>query len=332
MCFRNRYLLALVTTTCLVACTPEAALTTDPAEPMTEVSAEQTTGAANSESLAAGFENPYTSVAEYLTCLRDKDVMLISAHRGGPVRGFPENAIETFENTLDHGPMLIETDVRTTADGVFILLHDEDLERTTNGTGLVSETTYTELQDLNLRDNRGRLTDFTIPTLEQALDWARDRAILQLDVKRGTPVDGVVDVVAAMDALRHAMVITYTTDDALRAASADPDATISVQIFDTGRLDSLERQGLPASRITAWTGTQGEEPALWAALNARGVSAAWGSFRTLDEEVERTGDASQYARLATDGLNILSSDLHLQAYDAVEKRQNTKAAVTRCNG
>ncbi|MCI5043661.1 MAG: glycerophosphodiester phosphodiesterase family protein [Aquisalinus sp.] len=330
MTIRSISLVSIAIPALIVACNPEAEL--PPAPPATEVSAPANQGTSRLEEASSSFQNPHATVADYLACLRTEDIMLISAHRGGPVPGYPENAIETFENTLTHGPMLIETDVRMTADGVFVLLHDEDLERTTTGSGLLSETTYAELQDIRLRDNRGRVTEFSIPTLEEAVEWARDRAILQLDVKRGTPIDGVVDMVAAWDALPHALVIAYTADDALRASRADPDATVSVSIYDTGRLDSLERQGLDTDRIAAWTGTESEDPDLWSALNARNISAAWGSFRTLDDEIERTGDTTQFARLADEGLDILSSDLHKEAFNAVEERQNTRAALSRCNG
>ena len=330
MTIRRILLVSIAIPALVTSCGPEAEL--PPASPATEVSAPASQDTSTGLRTSSFFENPHATVADYLACLRAEDIMLISAHRGGPLPGYPENAIETLENTLAHGPMLIETDVRTTADGVFVLLHDEDLERTTTGSGLLSETTYADLQDVRLRDNRGRVTDFSIPTLEEAVGWAQERAILQLDVKRGTPIDSVVEMVAAWDALPHALVIAYTTDDALRASNAHPDATVSVSIYDRGRLDSLERQGMNLDRITAWTGTEAEDPDLWSALNARNISAAWGSFRTLDDEVERTGDTTQFARLADEGLDILSSDLHKQAFDAVEMRQNTRAALARCNG
>lgn len=63
------------------------------------------------------------------------DVPLISGHRGGTTKGFPENCIATFENTLRYTPAFFEIDPRLTKDSVIVLMHDATLERTTNGTG-----------------------------------------------------------------------------------------------------------------------------------------------------------------------------------------------------
>jgi glycerophosphoryl diester phosphodiesterase len=100
---------------------------------------------------------------------------LIAAHRGGPLPGFPENCIETFENALTYAPCLIECDVRRSADSVLVLIHDEDLDRTTTGSGRVDEHTLAEIQALHLADDDGRRTGYTVPTLAEALSWARER-------------------------------------------------------------------------------------------------------------------------------------------------------------
>ena len=73
---------------------------------------------------------------------------LLTAHRGGAKEGFPENAIETFENTLRHTWSNIEVDPRYTKDDVPVLFHDETLERTSNGAGRVRDHTYEELRRL----------------------------------------------------------------------------------------------------------------------------------------------------------------------------------------
>ncbi|MGX7835704.1 glycerophosphodiester phosphodiesterase family protein, partial [Campylobacter fetus subsp. venerealis] len=71
-------------------------------------------------------------------------IPMVSAHRGGPYPGFPENAIETFANVLEYTPAIIELDVAMTKDGVLVLMHDDKLDRTTTGKGSVSDATYSE--------------------------------------------------------------------------------------------------------------------------------------------------------------------------------------------
>ena len=282
--------------------------------------------------LSQGISNPGKTVADYLTCLREQNILIISAHRGGPSTGYPENALETFNQTLSQSPMVIETDIRMTADNVLVLLHDEDLSRTTTGDGLVSEVSYSELRKLQLKDNDDTVTDYFVPTLAEALEWARGRTILQLDVKPGAPIELVARMVAGANAQSYAAIIAYTVDDALKAARVDPDITVSIEIMDLERLDEIAKQGLSTDRVMAWTGIETERPELWRELNHRGVSAAWGSLWYLDREIEASGDFTSFARLADEGLDVLSTDLHLSAFKGVETRQNTAAAITKCNG
>jgi glycerophosphoryl diester phosphodiesterase len=141
-----------------------------------------------------------TTLSAYLRCLDEADVTLVSGHRGGPEPGFPENAVETFANTLSQGPFLLEVDVRRTADGVFVLMHDETLERTTTGTGRVDETDWAAMQTYRLIDNDGAVTAFRPPSLSEALAWAEGRAMLQLDVKSGVDIAALTRFVAASGA------------------------------------------------------------------------------------------------------------------------------------
>jgi glycerophosphoryl diester phosphodiesterase len=279
---------------------------------------------------AVAIRNAGNSVADYLACLRSADVMLVAAHRGGPAPGYPENAIETFAHTLAHGPMLLEVDVRSTRDDAFILMHDDSLDRTTTGSGPVSEADLAAIEALTLVDNEGEATAFRVPTLAHTLAWANGRAILQLDVKPGTPIDAVAREVVASDAQGYAAVIAYSVEDALAAAAVDPALTVSVQLMDVAVLDALAASGLPAQRIMAWTGVEHERTSLWRALNERGVSAAWGSFWYLDEAIRASGDASAFRRLAQGPLDVLSTDLPFLAFDTAATVQGTGAAVTRC--
>src|SRR5690554_2734116 len=110
-------------------------------------------------------------------------IPLVSAHRGGAREGFPENCIATFENTLKHTPAILEVDPQLTKDSVVILMHDFTLDRTSTGSGRISDHTWAELQQLKLKDTKGNVTEYRIPTLEEAINWARGKTILILDEK-----------------------------------------------------------------------------------------------------------------------------------------------------
>ncbi|TRO66371.1 glycerophosphodiester phosphodiesterase [Christiangramia sabulilitoris] len=109
------------------------------------------------------------------------DTILVVAHRGS--HSFhPENSLSAFEASIENGIDIIETDLRLTRDSVFVLIHDETLNRTTNGKGAVNEYSLGEIENFNLLFQR-KLTTEKIPTLEQVLKLSKDRIILNLDLK-----------------------------------------------------------------------------------------------------------------------------------------------------
>jgi glycerophosphoryl diester phosphodiesterase len=262
------------------------------------------------------FETP-EALAAYLSAESDF-APFVSAHRGGPEPGFPENAIETFENSLRYAPALLEMDVRETAEGTLVLMHDETLERTTTGEGLLSETTLAELQDLYLVDNDGQVTDFKAPTLDEVLRWAEGRAIVQLDVKRGVSPVGVLAAIARHQAEDRAVVIVYNLDDLLAYHTNNPNVMISASVRDLADLREIREAGVDLAKITAFTGVGDFDQALVRDLNEAGVLPAMGTFGDIDEAAERQG-SQVYDFLLEGGLGILATDNVPKAAEAVER-------------
>ena len=65
---------------------------------------------------------------------------------------------------------MIELDARPTSDGILVLMHDNTIDRTTNGSGAVGDYSYQQLQQLYLKDAAGNLTNERIPTLEERIE------------------------------------------------------------------------------------------------------------------------------------------------------------------
>ncbi|QGU96322.1 glycerophosphodiester phosphodiesterase [Clostridium bovifaecis] len=104
------------------------------------------------------------------------------AHRGASGY-FPENTMLAFEKALAMGATGIETDIQMTKDGVLVLLHDEKLERTTDGTGFIKDYTYNELLKLDAGSYFSKeFKGLKIPTLEEFFQFAKDTT-LQLDLE-----------------------------------------------------------------------------------------------------------------------------------------------------
>ncbi|RYC50998.1 glycerophosphodiester phosphodiesterase family protein [Flagellimonas olearia] len=125
--------------------------------------------------------NP-VSIDELIANLEDShnDQVIVVAHRGD-WRNAPENSLQAIQNCIDMGVDMVEIDVRQTKDGQLVLMHDVTVDRTTTGTGKVSELTWEYLQGLQLRDGIGHSTPHKIPTLEEALEVCKGKILVNLD-------------------------------------------------------------------------------------------------------------------------------------------------------
>lgn len=110
-----------------------------------------------------------------------KDNILVCAHRSFHTNA-PENSIKSVKNAVEAGIDIIEIDVRTTKDSVLVLMHDKDIDRITTGKGLIKNYTFSELQQFNLK-MKDSVTLDKIPLLEDALQMAKGKVIVNLDLK-----------------------------------------------------------------------------------------------------------------------------------------------------
>nr|WP_233150691.1 glycerophosphodiester phosphodiesterase family protein [Sphingomonas sp. BT553] len=132
--------------------------------------------------------------------------MLVVAHRAchnptphhGMPNGMPENSLAGIERCIAIGVDVAEVDIRRTLDGYLILMHDESVDRTTDGHGKVADISLADIRALHLRENEGGSdaspTMARVPTLDEALAAAKDRIILNLDVQAGLYAETVAVV------------------------------------------------------------------------------------------------------------------------------------------
>ncbi|EGC82850.1 glycerophosphodiester phosphodiesterase [Anaerococcus prevotii] len=103
--------------------------------------------------------------------------MLNIAHRG--FKGaYPENTMLAYEKAIEVGADGIEFDVHLTKDSELVIIHDETLERTTDGKGLIKDKTLQELKKLNASKGYLNCKDQTIPTLREYFDFAKNKDII----------------------------------------------------------------------------------------------------------------------------------------------------------
>ena len=111
---------------------------------------------------------------------RDQHYVHVVSHRGD-WKQFPENSLDAINSSSQMGGDVVEIDVQRTKDGQLILMHDERLDRTTNGKGLIAETTFADIQKLFLKDHNGNVTQHKVPTLKEVLLMSKGRIMLNLD-------------------------------------------------------------------------------------------------------------------------------------------------------
>jgi len=108
---------------------------------------------------------------------------LVSCHRGCTERA-PENTIAAARDALRLGAGLIECDVRTTADGHLVIMHDSTVDRTTDGFGAVSGMTLAQVRRLRIRDTRfASVGTHRVPTLAEMVKAVDGRAGFYIDTK-----------------------------------------------------------------------------------------------------------------------------------------------------
>ena len=243
---------------------------------------------------------------------------IISGHRGGMEKGFPENSIEAFENTLRYTPAFYEVDPRLTKDSVAVLMHDATLERTTTGTGKVSDYTYEELKQFRLKDAQGNVTPYRIPTLVEAIEWSRGKTVLNLD-KKDLPL-AVTAKILKQCKNDVVMVTVHNAEEAKFYYDDNPERMMSAFVKSKEALEAYKTAGIPWKNMIAYIGSLNnpENKLLYDLLHAEGVMCMISTAPSYDRLGEPARRAANYRDIFLQGADILESDLPIEVSQAVK--------------
>ena len=150
----------------------------------------------------------------------------ICAHRGA-MDSHPENTVAAFREAVRLGVQMIEFDVNMTKDGKLVILHDETVDRTTNGHGAVTDKTLAEIKQLDAGSWKSALfKDERIPTLREALAVMPQNIWLNVHLKGGTKLaEATAKVLYEEGHMKHAF-LTCNKDAADAAKSVIEDVMI----------------------------------------------------------------------------------------------------------
>ncbi|HLB38901.1 MAG TPA: glycerophosphodiester phosphodiesterase [Actinomycetota bacterium] len=183
---------------------------------------------------------------------------LIVAHRGASAEE-AENTLAAFEQAVEVGAGAVEFDVRMTADGHAVVMHDPDVDRTTEGAGLVRSMTLAEIERLRIRTSDGGAAG--VPTLDAALALLSGRAAVDIEIKN---IPGEPDYDAgremAVEAVHAALtrcsfvgdVIVTSFNPLSIAASRALDPTVATGLLTEHRVDARAALAFAADQGHRW--------------------------------------------------------------------------------
>ncbi len=149
------------------------------------------------------------------------------AHRGG-AKLAPENTLAAFKNAIKIGVDMIEIDVHLTKDGKVVVIHDEKIDRTTDGKGTVKNMTFEEIRKYDAGNwFSEKFKGEKIPTLDEVMETLNGKVKLLIEIKDGDELypgleKKVVDTIHKFNANDWVIVQSFNENSVLRVKKMDP--------------------------------------------------------------------------------------------------------------
>lgn len=252
---------------------------------------------------------------------RNDGSILISGHRGGLDKMYPENSIEGFQNVLNHMPAMFEIDPRLTKDSVIVLMHDATLDRTTNAKGQLSDYTWEELQSVRLKDNEGNITPYKIPRLEDVFVWSKGKTIINLD-KKDVPLNMIIDLIKKHNAEHYVMLTVHTGAQARYYYDRFPDIMLSVFARNDKEYEDMSISGVPWQNMIAYVGPtiDKKNEHIVKKLRANGVRCMVSYAPTIDKLEIKEKRREAYKEEIKNKPDIIESDIPVEVWEVLNKK------------
>ncbi|WP_346882011.1 glycerophosphodiester phosphodiesterase family protein [uncultured Algibacter sp.] len=245
---------------------------------------------------------------------KDNVKPIVSVHRGGKgIKNYPENCLETIMYINDSISAIYEIDIAKTKDGKLVLMHDDNLDRTSTGSGKLTSYTYKALKQFNLVDDYGHETTFKIPLFKDVLIWAKtNHVILTIDVKKSVNVKDIVAIIRETKAENVSIIITYNLKQARLAYKIAPELMLSVSARNEEELDWLVHSKIPTKNMIAFTGTRLSSKSFYQKVHQYGIKCMLGTLGNLDKKAKVKGDML-YKTWTDMGVDIIATDRPFEA-------------------
>jgi len=238
-------------------------------------------------------------------CVRDPDCpdKLAVGHRGAGSLGIwaPENTLMAFQYAWWMGADSVEIDVRDTADGIPVLMHDDTVDRTTNGKGQVSDMTLEQIKALKIRPLSLRFPPQQVPTLREGLAYLRAKTLVDLDLK-STDIARVVQIIEEEDMLNAAYLLIGSIAEGEIARAENPDVALMPKVHNAEEVQAF-LDAFGASVVMFEIEYDDATPDVIAAMHDQGVKVHMDALG-----VREFVDPLWYRRLIDAGADIIQTD------------------------
>lgn len=196
--------------------------------------------------------------------LANHSSLVVAGHRGYK-SAYPENTLLAFQKAVEAGVDMLEFDLRLSKDDVVVVLHDETVDRTTNGSGLVRDYSWAELTQLDAGGWFGRVFEgLKIPNLEELCELLKSypEMLLNVEVKPSPDAREVTDrAVAILKGYGYLSRCVFTSFDAAILGYLHDKYQVKTQGFAAEQMSNFD------------SGEQGTYSKMWAiAFPMRGLS------------------------------------------------------------
>ena len=157
------------------------------------------------------------------------------AHRGYSER-YPENTLLAFEQAIQAGADMIELDVHLSRDDRIVVIHDDRIDRTADGSGKVPDMTLAELKRYNYNNGMAKFGFVEIPTLEETLTLVGERVALNIEIKKRPVNQGAIEeklyALLREQGAIHRFIVSSFDIDALRDMKRIAPEVLTALIYD----------------------------------------------------------------------------------------------------
>ncbi len=225
----------------------------------------------------------------------------------------PEETLPAFQNAFDLGVDVLEMDARSTSDGVIVLMHDDDVSRTTDGDGLVSEMTYAELLALDAgywfsSDNGAtypyRGTGVKVATLAEILDTFSG-VLFSVEMKQLSSAEGVLAVIEEAGVLDRVVIASFSDVALRKVRNLNSQLLTAMTLEETLEFATLDEETIATYSPISWVI---QTPPIFGDLEVNATLVERADRFGIKLQLWTINEASEMQRLLDLGVHAIMSD------------------------